>query len=110
MPTIILIACLVFIVMSIAALITNKTRLFCSVLGYFLIALQLLVVFRNSNMGNEVKYFTNVTNLSTFLWELSGFIGYNLFLIIGVVFVIVANREKKRPIEENEEEEDENEE
>lgn len=106
MPTIIFIAILVFIVMAIAALKTNKTRLLCSVLGYFLIALQLLVLFRNSNMGKEVKYFANVTNLSTFLWELSGFIGYNLFLIIGIVCVIVANREKKRPIEEDEEDEE----
>jgi hypothetical protein len=115
MPTMILIASLVFVVMAIAALITNKTRLFCSVLGYSLIALQLLVLFRNSNMGKEVKFFTNVTNPSLFLWELFGFIGYNLFLIIGIVCLIVANREKKKTIvaneettEEDEDEEDEN--
>ena len=114
MPTMIFIISLVVIVGACIALLTDKTRFFCSMLGYFLIALHMLVLFHDSNTGRQVKFFANVSTPSAFFYELFGFIGYNLILIIGIILVIVARKEKRKHVETNketmEEDEDEDEE
>jgi predicted membrane protein len=94
--TIVVIICLVVVVGSSLALLTNKTRFFSSILGYLLIALHLLVLFRDSNMGKQVKFFSNISTPSAFFWELFGFLGYNFVLILGIILVFVAKKERIR--------------
>jgi uncharacterized membrane protein YkvI len=96
MLTPILVVCIVIIVGGYITIRTNKTDIFCSIIGYILIGLQLLVFWNDSNTGREVDYFSNVQSLSQFIWDLSGFLAYNAILIIGIIFVIVGYKNKNK--------------
>jgi hypothetical protein len=66
----------------------KKSSLILVIFGFLLIALQLLRYAGNAHIGNELNFFSNVTNFETFVFELVYFLSYNFFGIVGLLLVI----------------------
>lgn len=58
------------------------------IVGAIMIGIQLISIMGNINMGT-FDFFTNVTNVSVFIFELIRFCSFNLIGIIGLVLLIV---------------------
>ena len=56
--------------------------------GILLIVLQLLSYIGNARIGNELKFFSNITSFGLFVGELLYFLSYNLIGIIGLCWVV----------------------
>lgn len=58
------------------------------IVGAIMIGIQLLSIMGNINMGT-FDFFTNVPNLSVFIFDLISFCSFNLIGIIGLILLII---------------------